>query len=158
MKLNNHSTTSMIFLSIINLCICVQDISVPSNSYNEIENSRFPNRNKESVTINSKYSHKLSDDNVDSLSQHVTIPQQMSEYQQSFLIVDYLAAGEVERRLNFNGITAKETSIVNNGYVVMFFLFRINFCFFLFKKNVIYVVHDCCCRYKKCCKHAWNKL
>lgn len=32
-----------------------------------------------------------------------------------FLLVDYLNDGEIERRVSFNGITAKETSIANSG-------------------------------------------
>lgn len=33
----------------------------------------------------------------------------------NFLLIDYLNDGEVERRVSFNGIMAKETSIANSG-------------------------------------------
>lgn len=32
----------------------------------------------------------------------------------NFLLTDYLVDGEMERRISFNGITAKETSLGNN--------------------------------------------
>lgn len=35
----------------------------------------------------------------------------------NFLLIDYLNDGEIERRVSFNGIAAKETSVANSGWV-----------------------------------------
>lgn len=37
----------------------------------------------------------------------------------NFLITDFLSDGEIERRISYNGVTAKETQISTNGYVII---------------------------------------
>lgn len=48
----------------------------------------------------------------------------------NFLITNYLSDGEIERRIQFNGITAKETFVPNHRYVFdIFSLDGFNHCF-----------------------------
>lgn len=64
-------------------------------------------------------SHK-DDDQFDRRRQHLDAsieaePLEADEPPPNFLLIDYLNDGEIERRVSFNGITAKETSIANSG-------------------------------------------
>lgn len=51
----------------------------------------------------------------------------------NFILSNYLSDGEIERRIQFNGITAKETLVSNNGYAprTLFFLYSLLACFVL---------------------------
>lgn len=42
-------------------------------------------------------------------------PSDDDQMPRNFLLIDYLNDGEIERRISFNGITAKQTSIANSG-------------------------------------------
>lgn len=52
--------------------------------------------------------NNINDDHDHHLNKYVDV-------KPNFLLIDYLNDGEIERRISFNGITAKETSIANSG-------------------------------------------
>lgn len=70
--------------------------------------------------VSLRKSHKM-DDQLDRRRQHSDAsdedvePLDVDQTPPNFLLIDYLNDGEIERRVSFNGITAKETSIANSG-------------------------------------------
>lgn len=93
MKFELQSTLSVVFLSIINICVCLQDIAEKTlNSLNnEVQHSK---RHQHNQNNHHHHPHRWGHEN--------------------FLLIDYLADGEMERRISYNGVTAKETSIGNS--------------------------------------------
>lgn len=74
-------------------------------SDNESDEQRIIHQNNQYTSVD-ETSSSQSDDYVDD-SDHM-----------NFIITNYLSDGEIERRIHFNGITAKETLVSNSGYVI----------------------------------------
>lgn len=96
MKFEVQSTASLVFLSLVNMCMCLQHIA-----------------EKTLNSLGSELMHVARhQNNLDTL-----IAQKPQSGPADFLLVDYLADGELERRIRYKGITAKETSIGNTTWV-----------------------------------------
>lgn len=137
MHLRIEARISLIVLTIVDLCLCVPNLADETNNSNN-GLSVFKNKN-DKFDINSKQYviGDPSDDNIniDSSEQNVihgklnASPGSSSsgDYvddidHPNFLITNYLSDGEIERRIHFNGITAKETLVSNSGFVLLFFI------------------------------------
>ncbi|XP_037032405.1 uncharacterized protein LOC119071570 isoform X2 [Bradysia coprophila] len=96
MKFELQSTLSVVFLSIINMCVCLQDIA--EKTFNSLNNE---------VQHTKRHQHNQNN--------HHHHPHPHRWGHENFLLIDYLADGEMERRISYNGVTAKETSIGNSS-------------------------------------------
>ena len=107
MRIEIQSSISLVFLSIMNMCFCLQDFA--SKTINSISSSEIVHhaRRHSGASHQSDFQHHSNKWNDG----------------EPFLLIDYLADGELERRINFNGITAKETSIGDSRYVNIFVMF-----------------------------------
>lgn len=108
--------TSILFtvLAIFNLCACV-----PRLTDDQAKNGISVVSDKSELSINNR--HLVSDDNDSERSE----PQQNDRWSSmeqitpndidhpNFLLTNFLPDGEVERRIQFDGITAKETLVSN---------------------------------------------
>lgn len=92
---------AILLLSIVNLCACVNGFTQQN------QNNALDDR------LEMGKSHKI-DDQLDRRRQDVE-PLEIDQSPPNFLLIDYLDDGEIERRVSFNGITAKETSIASSG-------------------------------------------
>lgn len=130
----------LIVLTIVDLCLSVPnfsehiisdqnniDVSIASHKQNKFNSNRHPNAidtsdddihkfnedgdKRESNTIrrenaqSGESSKSFGVDDVDDSNNHPL----------NFLITNFLSDGEIERRIHFNGITAKETLVSNSG-------------------------------------------
>lgn len=98
MKFELQSTLSVVFLSIINMCVCLQDIA--EKTLNSLNNEVMLHTKRHQHNQNNQHHH------------HHHHPHRWGH--ENFLLIDYLADGEMERRISYNGVTAKETSIGNS--------------------------------------------
>lgn len=96
MKFEVQSTASLVFLSVVNMCMCLQHIA--EKTLNSLGSELMPSVRHQT--------------NVDAMMT------QKPEASTDFMLIDYLADGEMERRIRFKGITAKETSIGNETWVI----------------------------------------
>lgn len=90
MRLDVQSTVSLAFLSIVNMCLCLQDLA-----------------EKTLGTLSTE------------LLQQAAARYQLGDHRplataENFMLVDQLADGELERRISYDGLTAKGTSIGNS--------------------------------------------
>lgn len=95
MKFEVQSTASLVFLSLVNMCLCLQHIA--EKTLNSLGTE---------LMHAARHQHNLD-----------TLMERKPEAPADFLLIDYLADGEMERRVRYKGITAKETSIGNNTWV-----------------------------------------
>ncbi|KAG4070106.1 hypothetical protein HA402_013349 [Bradysia odoriphaga] len=76
------------------MCVCLQDIA--EKTFNSLNNEvQHTKRHQHNQNNHHHHPHRWSHEN--------------------FLLIDYLADGEMERRISYNGVTAKETSIGNSS-------------------------------------------
>lgn len=94
MKIQIPSTISLVFLSFVNLCVSVQDFA--EKTFSSLSGVDVQQHAKRHVSGNYKWGHE------------------------NFLLTDYLNDGEMERRISYKGITAKETSIGNSRYGLLY--------------------------------------
>lgn len=144
MHLQIKTSIALIVLTILDLCSSVPNLA-DQTQINTNENSIFRD-NTHKLTANSKH-FSISDDHISSdKSETITFQRNNNDRSASaaadnsiigsdsdhpnFLITNYLSDGEIERRIHFNGITAKETFVPNFRYV-SYFLFLYNSSFFL---------------------------
>lgn len=133
----------LIVLTIVDLCLSLPnfpdtktiadqnnvDVSRPLNKYHKF------NSNRQSNVINTSDDdiHKFNDDDKQKSNTIRRNGVESAEFSMSFdegdddaadisddqpinfLITNFLSDGEIERRIHFNGITAKETLVVNSG-------------------------------------------
>lgn len=99
------STVSLVFLSFVNLCTSVHHFAEKTLSSLNVD-VLHPKRHDPD-------SHHRNDGNSAAAHKWGT---------ENFLLTDYLADGEMERRISYKGVTAKETSVGNSRYVHIFFL------------------------------------
>lgn len=107
MKLQVNYVTVCLSLAIMGLSVRVNGFT--QQNLNNVLDDRLQMRK----------SHE-DDDQFDRRRQHLDAsveaePLEADEPPPNFLLIDYLNDGEMERRVSFNGITAKETSIANSG-------------------------------------------
>lgn len=86
MRFDVRSTFSLAFLSLVNMCMCLQDLA--------------------EKTLNTLGTELLQAARY----QHIDTAQTA----ENFLLIDQLADGEMERRISFNGLTAKGTTVGNS--------------------------------------------
>lgn len=98
MKFEVQSSLSLVFLSIVNMCLCVQDFAEKTLNTLSTELSHAKRHHQQSMN------HHL----------HSHSPHRFFDNAENFLLIDYLADGEMERRISYNGVTAKETTIGNS--------------------------------------------
>lgn len=111
------------------------DVSILSNKQNEFHSNRQRNvidtsnddihdyndvggDNSESNTRRRKNAQSTPNESSSSLSDaddQREIDDVSNNHPLNFLITNYLSDGEIERRIHFNGITAKETLVSNSG-------------------------------------------
>lgn len=127
MRIQLQSATSIIFLTIFNFCVSVQAFAGDNLNNDLIINSNNNlNKNKlilhKSISDRHKSLYGIPDENrisIEHLQQyrkhHELSANKNNDSALNFLLIDYLADGEMERRISFNGISAKETSIGNSG-------------------------------------------
>lgn len=89
MRFDVRSTFSLAFLSLVNMCLCLQDLA-----------EKTLNTLGTELMQAARYQH------IDTATAATTT--------ENFLLVDQLADGEMERRISFNGLTAKGTSVGNS--------------------------------------------
>lgn len=80
------------------MCLCVQDFAEKTLNTLSTELSHAKRHHQQSMN------HHL----------HSHSPHRFMDNAENFLLIDYLADGEMERRINYNGVTAKETTIGNS--------------------------------------------
>lgn len=99
MKFEFQSTASLVFLSLVNMCLCLQHIA-----------------EKTLNTLGTELMHAARHQhNFDALmAQQSTAEAANGGHGVDFLLIDYLADGEMERRIRYKGLTAKETTIGNS--------------------------------------------
>lgn len=120
----------LIVLTIVDLCLSVPnfnniDVSISSNKYNKLNSNRQPNV----IDTSDDDIHKFNDDgdkresntirrkNAESSESSISfdVDDDNNNHPLNFLITNFLSDGEIERRIHFNGITAKETLVSNSG-------------------------------------------
>lgn len=120
MKSQLNGVVVILLLSIVNLSARVNGFT-PQNQNNALDDR-----------LQLRKSHKI-DDQLDRRRQHLDAsdstedeePLEVDQLPPNFLLIDYLDDGEIERRVSFNGITAKETSIANSGWAFISFCINI---------------------------------
>lgn len=105
----------LITVSCFNSILC-DFINESSDKYiNSDDSLIIEGSNDDESWINENYDENLNHINR---HRHKSKPYNRTWYQKfghdNFLLTDYLMDGEMERRISFNGITAKETSLGNN--------------------------------------------
>lgn len=135
MNLQVKTNISILLLFIVDLCLSAQNFAEQIN--NDITHLNSNNKISDKNNINIKsiidsqfgYNHlnnnnnyhnnnnKIGDMKMDekTIEKNVMNGNLMDVHQENFLMADYLSDGEIERRMRFNGITAKETRIINNA-------------------------------------------
>lgn len=86
MRFDVRSTFSLAFLSLVNMCMCLQDLA-----------EKTLNTLGTELLQAARYQH------IDN-----------AQTAENFLLIDQLADGEMERRISFNGLTAKGTTVGNS--------------------------------------------
>ena len=101
---------AIVLLSFVNLSVSVQEIDDNANAIIESDRLKFRShpRRHHRQSSHHRFANSKTDDGG------VAAGPSEANYQ-NFLLIDYLSDGEMERRVSYNGITAKETSIGNNG-------------------------------------------
>lgn len=112
MIINAQNIASLAFLtllslSLINLSTCIQDAS---NHNSETDDLTIGNEDRSYRRRSHARRHHGHHTNSNG---DIVEPRH-----RNFLLTDYLADGELERRINYNGVTAKETSIASGRYVL----------------------------------------
>lgn len=93
----------MVNLCLTSLCSCAQDAFSSSQSNGIIDD----NINIKTWTRPHQKRH-----NGHAITQEDNdFSQPLPRRHKNFILIDYLKDGEMERRINYNGVTAKETSI-----------------------------------------------
>lgn len=108
MKFEVQSSVSLVFLSIMNMCLCLQDFA--EKTLNSLSSELIHARRHQQQLQNTPEHHAM----------HAHQHQKILDNAENFLLIDYLADGELERRIHYNGITGKETTIGNSRYVIYF--------------------------------------
>lgn len=109
MELQANCVAAILFLAIVNLSTHVNGFT--QKKLDNVLDASFKLRKSYKVDdqLDRRRQHHLDANvEVEPLGVDDTSPP-------NFLLVDYLNDGEIERRVSFNGITAKETSIANSG-------------------------------------------
>lgn len=122
-------------LTIVDLCLSVQSLAEQTTNANSIFNNNNNSSNsklsgREQFWFNQNDDHingdksekKVFQQNIDrSLTAYGELHESYHSNavaddsdRKNFIISNYLSDGEVERRIHFNGITAKETLVSNN--------------------------------------------
>lgn len=99
MRLDVQASVSLAVLYLLNVCQCLQDLA--ENTLDTIGSSEFMQ------SPSSLFANEQVTDKSDAITAEV--PNKVP----NFLLIDRLADGEMERRIQFDGLTAKETSIGN---------------------------------------------
>lgn len=101
MRFDVQSTFSLAILSIVNMCLCIQDLA--EKTLNSLGTELMQAARHQPLVIAGTDQHRHQLDGF-----------KMPGSAENFMLVDQLADGERERRINFNGLTAKETTIGND--------------------------------------------
>lgn len=129
-------------LTIVDLCMSVQNLADQTANSNSILNSNNNSKlsSKEHLW-NNQNDDDIKSDNSEMKHFHTKIDRSTIAYgnlyqrnhsnaradddsdHKNFLMLNYLSDGEIERRIHFNGITAKETLVSNNGYATTLLVF-----------------------------------
>lgn len=150
MHLRIKTSIALIVLTILDLCLSVPNLA-DQTIINNNGNSMFSNNNYKLTTNNKQFLNNNNDDHSDksgtnlfprngddrfalkSINEAAAAAAAADNSQSTtsdsdhpnFLITNYLSDGEIERRIQFNGITAKETFVPNSRYG-FYFLHLIN--------------------------------
>lgn len=107
MKLQVNCAAAVLLLAILNLCAHIDGFT--QQHLNDVLDDRIQmqksQKNNNQLDRRRHQLHENAEDDTLDADQSPT----------NFLLIDYLNDGEVERRVSFNGIAAKETSIANSG-------------------------------------------
>lgn len=134
MHLKIPSRLSLVLLTIIELCSSIPDLTDQQiNTNNALFNAnqkynKFISNSKYNV-IDDNIANIISDNSETNAIRRLKDPDESSadtsfgyvntqtddNSQLNFFITNYLPDGEIERRVHFNGITAKETRLSNAG-------------------------------------------
>lgn len=113
MILNVKSVTAFLFISIICLCTVFSE-SIPNNEWNSSDINSSSTYQSFGSHLK-RHHHKYGLDDINEENNMINDIDSLNRKFTNFLLIDYLNDGEMERRISFNGITAKETSIANSG-------------------------------------------
>lgn len=103
-------TIYMVMISILLINVCKGNAQLQSNEIHDgMISDNFALRNRDQLHLRHLHHRRQYEDEVSNTSS-ATADIQWPRYT-NFLLTDYLADGEMERRINYNGSTAKETSI-----------------------------------------------
>lgn len=137
-KMHSRITSSIALIVLTCLELCLSLTSLAEQTMIK-DNSIFSNNNGK-LTVNSKHlllnssgDHiKFSDKSEKNILQQSNVKSVLGDDDEdieirnsdsdhpNFLITNYLADGEIERRIHFDGVTAKETLVSNFRYIISF--------------------------------------
>lgn len=100
------------FITTVLLCTGFASGLTPIDSSNQISNKSNNNNSTRDIIVNSNKYNSLNNNSRNNRKKFSDI---YLNYGENFLLVDYLPDGEMERRIFFNGLIAKETSVGNNS-------------------------------------------
>lgn len=119
MHLQIKSSIFFMVLTIFELCSSVPNLPIESYS---LKNNKLTENSKQ-LLRNDDDDIKFSDKSATKqLNDRSMIDQSRTNDidHPNFLLTNYMSDGEIERRIHFNGITAKETLVSNFRYVFFF--------------------------------------
>lgn len=128
MHLRIRASISLMVLTIVDLCLSLPNFVEHTTNHLSDEMSKLNSNHSEFHSSNKHFAIKQTDDSIDSdksenneldrNGDRIAVPAEtIAHYRidsidhSNFLITNYLADGEIERRIHFNGITAKETLV-----------------------------------------------
>lgn len=123
-------------LTIVDLCLSVQSLAEQTTNANSIFNNNNNNSSDSKLSGREQFWFNQNDDHINGDKSETQVFQQnidrsLTAYgklnesyhhhsevaddsdRKNFIISNYLSDGEVERRIHFNGVTAKETLVSN---------------------------------------------
>lgn len=108
------TVTSVLTVAIICVLCAGFSESIPNNEWNNSDISYLSSY--QSVNSHLKrHHHKYGLEDINHGNNVINDIGTIDRKSANFLLIDYLNDGEMERRISFNGITAKETSVANSG-------------------------------------------
>lgn len=117
MHLKIKSSILIMVLTILDLCSSVPNLAIQSENaiLSQISQSTATTKNNKQFLMNLNYIENS--DKNSATQQNDRLMNDQSQTNDSdhpnFLLTNYMSDGEIERRIHFNGITAKETLVSN---------------------------------------------
>lgn len=103
-----NANASVIIFLVINLLLNIGHLSCTQNIHESSQPDLTLDNNIQILNTHPRRRHHSTYKN--DIDENELLQMNEQRYK-NFLLTDYLADGEMERRINYNGITAKETSI-----------------------------------------------